>query len=267
MSLRKAGFFFLLLHVLVALSSLVGAWALYHLPQIPDWNYTAITFWLGIANVLTGVLSALLLMASREGWQPTWTLLILCIVIAGGLEVVGTTTGLPFGPYSYTDMLGPKFLGHVPYLIPPSWMMMLYPAMMLTQVLTSREWLRPMVAGLILTIWDCAMDPAMTTGFVYWQWHTEGGFYGMPYLNWLGWWFTGTLVSALFWKISRRWTSQWEPAALVLYLVQGAFMAAMAWLYMRPLAALVWVVAVSGIMYFLVRRRRALILSSQGVLV
>lgn len=259
---RKLGIFFLFLHAVAAVFSLTGTWALYHLSRIPDWDYTAVTFWLGIANVLTGVLSALLLMAHREGWKSALTLLALCIVLAGGMELLGTTTGFPFGSYTYTDLLGPKFLGHVPYLIPPSWMMMLYPAMMLTQLLLPQGWLRPVVAGLILTIWDFAMDPAMTTGFAYWHWHTEGGFYGMPYVNWLGWWLTGTLVAAAFWKLHRGWKGHWEPFALALYLIQGAFMAGLAWLYMRPLASLWWLVSVGVLMWLVWRRRRKQVLSS-----
>ncbi|MDW8291299.1 MAG: carotenoid biosynthesis protein [Armatimonadota bacterium] len=265
MKVRRAGILFLWLHAIVAVFSLAGTWGLYNLPQVPDWDYTALTFWLGISNIATGVLAALLLMASREGWKPALTLLALCMVLAGGMELLGTTTGIPFGEYSYTDLLGPKFLGHVPYLIPPSWMMMLYPAMVLTQVLMPQGWLRPALAGLLLTVWDFAMDPAMTTGFAYWQWHTEGGFYGMPWVNWFGWWLTGTLVAAAFWKVS-AWRGEWEPAAFALYLIQGAFMAGLAWLYMRPLASLLWLASAGVVTVLVWRRLRARSTSPEEVL-
>jgi hypothetical protein len=67
MFLRKLGILFLLLHAMVAVFSLSGTWALYNLSQVPDWDYTTVTFWLGIANVVTGVLTAVMLMAYREG--------------------------------------------------------------------------------------------------------------------------------------------------------------------------------------------------------
>ncbi|MGC8784845.1 MAG: carotenoid biosynthesis protein [Armatimonadota bacterium] len=254
MRIRKLALCCLVLHALVAVFSLTGTWAMYNLSQIPDWDYNALTFWLGIANVLTGVFTTLFLMGSREGWKPTLSLLMLCIVLAGGMELLGTTTGIPFGSYSYTDLLGPKLLGHVPYLIPLSWMMMLYPAMMLAETLLPQSRWRPIAAGGILTIWDFAMDPAMTTGFAYWQWHTEGGFYGMPYINWLGWWLTGTLVAVVFWKVCPHWKGQWEPLALTLYLIQGGFMAGLAWLYMRPMATLLWSTAVAMLMVLLWKR-------------
>jgi putative membrane protein len=264
MRLRKASIVFLTIHALTALFSLGGTWALYNLSQVPDWDYTIVTFWLGISNIITGVLTALLLMAHHEGWKAALTLLALCVLLAGGMELLGTTTGFPFGAYTYTDLLGAKFLGHVPYLIPPSWMMMLYPSMVLAHLLIPRGWLRPVAAGFILTIWDFAMDPAMTTGFAYWQWHTEGGFYGMPYVNWLGWWLTGTLVAAVFWKTCREWQGRWDPLVVLLYLVQGAFVALLAWLYMRPLATALWACAVLLLLIAVWHKRRSALLIPRG---
>ncbi len=256
MLLRKLAVLFLILHALTAVFSLAGTWALYNLPNVPDWNYTALTFWLGFGNIVTGVLTALLLMAHLEGWRLALWLLLLCTLLAGGMELLGTTTGIPFGAYKYTDLLGPKFLGHVPYLIPPSWMMMLYPAMVISHALGVKPFWRPVVAGFILTVWDFAMDPAVTTGFAYWTWLTEGGFYGMPLQNWLGWWLTGTLVAWAFWKTSPQWRGHWDNAVLALYLIQGAFMAGLAWLAMRPWATVLWLVCVVVIMAFVWGRRR-----------
>lgn len=256
--MRKLSAIMLGWNALTALSSVIGSWALYNLQSIPDWNYSAVTFWLGITNVVTGILTAFLVMAYRDGWRSAVLLLVLCTFIAGGMELLGTTTGVPFGAYSYTDLMGPKFLGHVPYLIPPSWMMMLYPSMVITEALRVNRWLRPVVAGFILTIWDFAMDPAMTAGFPYWQWQTEGGFYGMPYVNWLGWWLTGTIVAGCYWMLDRRWKGRWDNLAIALYLMQGAFMALLAWVYMRPLATLLWAVSVSVLLLLVWRRQQSL---------
>ncbi|MER3474622.1 MAG: hypothetical protein C4335_11455 [Armatimonadota bacterium] len=241
-------------NALAALFSLVGVWALYNIPSVPSWDYSAITFWLGITNTITGILTAFLVMAYREGWRYAVLLLMLCTLIAGGMELLGTTTGVPFGAYSYTDMMGPKFLGHVPYLIPPSWMMMLYPSMVITEAMRVRRWLKPVVAGVILTIWDFAMDPAMTAGFAYWQWHSATGFYGMPYVNWLGWWLTGAIVAGCYWMIDRRWKGHWDNIAVALYLVQGGFMAILSWVYMRPLAAVLWGISVMTVLVIVWRR-------------
>jgi len=45
-----------------------------------------------------------------------------------GAELLGTAYGVPFGPYRYTDLLGAKWLGLVPLLIPLSWFSMAIPS-------------------------------------------------------------------------------------------------------------------------------------------
>jgi putative membrane protein len=79
-------------------------------------------------------------------------------------------------------------------------------------------------AGLILTAWDVAMDPAMVRTS-HWIWHEPGPFYGMPYSNWLGWIATGTVIAWLMLRvvrpteIARRVSPTNFP--LVLYAVNG----------------------------------------------
>jgi uncharacterized membrane protein len=43
-------------------------------------------------------------------------------------ELLGTTYGMPFGSYSYTTLLGPKWFDWVPLLIPLSWLTMSWAA-------------------------------------------------------------------------------------------------------------------------------------------
>src|SRR5690348_12895263 len=51
-------------------------------------------------------------------------------------ELAGTTVGLPFGPYHYTDALGLKWFAHVPALIPLSWFLMAVPSYAMARQLT-----------------------------------------------------------------------------------------------------------------------------------
>lgn len=255
-SARQVALLILILHIGIAVFSLIGTWALYHLEKVPDWDYSLIAFWLGVGNIATGVLVSLVCMTSHEGWASAVKLSVLSVIVAGGMELLGTMTGIPFGRYEYTDLLGPKFLGHVPYIIPLSWMMMLYPAMILTDAIGIRGVWRPLAAGFVLTIWDVAMDPAVTTGFAYWQWQTEGGFYGMPYTNWVGWWMTGALLAGIYWKVDRAWRGKWDWIPVALYLVQGGFMAGLAWAVMRPLASVLWLVLTAIVMLAVLKNQK-----------
>ena len=43
-------------------------------------------------------------------------------------ELLGTSLGIPFGEYSYTPLLGIKWFGLVPLVIPLSWFFMALPS-------------------------------------------------------------------------------------------------------------------------------------------
>ena len=54
------------------------------------------------------------------------------------MELIGTSTGFPFGPYSYTSFLGIKILDHVPYSIPLSWFYMGFTSYILASMIVSQ---------------------------------------------------------------------------------------------------------------------------------
>jgi len=122
-------------------------------------------------------------------------------VVSLGAELAGTTVGLPFGPYRYTDGLGFKWFGHVPVLIPASWFMMALPSYAIAR---RRFQGRSEVVGRIalgsfsLLSWDFALDPAMSFTTKYWVWGTTGPYYGMPVLNLVGWFVTGVALMIVF---------------------------------------------------------------------
>jgi uncharacterized membrane protein len=69
-------------------------------------------------STLAGFTFAFLHAGQREGWGRGLLLLALVFVVSLLFESVGVATGLVYGPYHYTNELGPLFLGLVPYLIP-----------------------------------------------------------------------------------------------------------------------------------------------------
>jgi len=155
------------------------------------------------------VLAVALARAAGARWLPALGALY---ALSLGSELLGTTVGLPFGPYRYTDGLGVKWLGHVPLLIPLSWFTMAVPSLALA--LRARH--RLVVGALVLLAWDLALDPAMSGVTTYWVWGGRGPYYGMPWLNLVGWFVTGlALMAALLrlgaaeWlaKLDRRWVA------------------------------------------------------------
>ncbi len=154
-----------------------------------------------------GVLAqfALVLASLREAWG--WRQIIQSLVLIGGLtwlvEWLGQDTGAIFGVYAYSDALQPQ-LGGVPLLIPLAWGMMLFPALavgvrLLSAGAAASRW-RPVflgvLGGLAFTAWDLYLDPQMVA-FGLWTWEETGGYFGIPWQNFAGWWVTSGLLLML----------------------------------------------------------------------
>ena len=177
-------------------------------------------------------LAVFLWRAARLRWLPAFLALY---AISLGSELLGTTIGLPFGPYQYTEGLGIKWFDHVPMLSPLSWFFMAVPAYALAgpparsasprRMSFAAEAWRIAVGSLLLLTWDLSLDPAMSNATKYWVWGSEGAYYGMPLLNLFGWYVTGVaLMTALAalraddWLrfLPRRWLGAFYALNLVL---------------------------------------------------
>lgn len=207
-------------------------------PEIQAWlarepNATALRLgwkFSGPTYVVLGFLAALAHAVWRLGGGRIVVMFLVASLVALSSELLGTSTGYPFGGYSYTPLLGYMVLGLVPFPIPISWTTILYCSLaMCGRLLPARDdavsrlkW--AFVGGLILTAWDVSMDPAMVRT-AHWIWHEPGQFYGMPWTNWLGWLATGFVISWLMLRFvpPSRWARDVSPTSfpLVLYAING----------------------------------------------
>ncbi len=202
------------------------------------WKYS------GQVYILLGTFAALLHSAPRFGTGRAILLAVLSSGVALASELGGTNVGLPFGPYHYTEMLGYRIMGDVPYPIPISWYYMLYGSLAIcARLLTADDssatkWRWALAGGAFLTAWDVAMEVQMTNVLpVHWAWELAKFpnwvpafiktpfFYGMPLSNWIGWYVTGVVISRLMlWVVPPSvWQKQVAPYAfpLVIYATNG----------------------------------------------
>ena len=230
------------------------AFATFLAPPSPAWlttpsnqRFAALMFTFGgQSTVVLGALAGILHAASRLGWRQAALIFVAAFSISLTAELAGTTTGYPFGPYSYTTQLGYLVRGRVPFNIPTSWFFMLYASLAICgRILTADDsatskWRWAIVAAFVLTAWDVSMDPAMVAT-THWLWHLPAAngatlvqrvflsnlFYGMPLTNWLGWLLTGCIVARVMLAIvpPSRWAAEVSPSRLplVLYAVNGIF--------------------------------------------
>jgi uncharacterized membrane protein len=230
------------------------AFATFLAPPAPAWLLTpanqrvaALMFqYGGQTTVVLGALAGLLHAASRLGWRRAAAIFAVAFALSLGAELLGTSTGYPFGPYAYTTQLGYLVGGRVPFNIPTSWFFMLYASLAICgRLLAVRDdsrgkWKWAAVAALVLTAWDVSMDPAMVAT-THWLWRLPDVseapllrraaladlFYGMPLTNWLGWLVTGFVIARALLAIvpPSLWTARVSPSRLplVLYAVNGIF--------------------------------------------
>lgn len=165
------------------------------------------------------VLGIVLVRWSGVRWLPA---LIGVYLVAFLSEYLGTGYGVPFGNYEYTALLGWKLGDRVPWVIPLSWFLMAIPSYALARVTfpkTGSRWGRLIFAAVILTLWDVALDPAMSyQSPYYWRWADTGPYYGMPWINLAGWLGTGVVIMAVLEKLGGvGWMSELPVAWLAGY--------------------------------------------------
>lgn len=154
----------------------------------------------------------------------SWIPALLAIYAVSFLaEHVGTGYGIPFSGYSYTGLLGPTLAGRVPYVIPLSWFLMSAPAFIMARATfpgLRRALPRILLASVLLVTWDLALDPAMSYLTPYWLWESTGPFYGMPWVNLLGWLLTGVVIMVVLEvmdRIGRGWSGELSASWSVAY--------------------------------------------------
>ena len=201
------------------------------------------------------VLFLVLTLRARARWIPGFVAVALAAFLS---EHLGTGTGVPFGAYEYTGLLGPRVLDRVPALIPISWFTMALPAFLLAHGrfagAESRAKRLAFATGL-LVLWDLALDPAMSFLTPYWSWEASGAYYGMPAVNLLGWTAVGLLLMGILevtraasWGegVPRRWLGAYY--LLVLAMPLGMLVAAGLWLaVVTTLAALLVAAGILGL--------------------
>ena len=168
----------------------------------------------GVGYILLGTVAMALYSYRRLGLRATLSFALAAVGISLTSELLGTSTGFPFGNYSYLNGLGYKVAGLVPFTIPLSWFYL-----GLASLLLARAGLRAgqgqsgglrslaaiLLGSVLLTSWDFVLDPAMSqTALPFWYWHQPGAFFGMPYQNFAGWLGTGVVFMSVgvgFWRV------------------------------------------------------------------
>ena len=175
----------------------IGAWLL-TMVAIPIAGWTlgdgALRFGI-VLGVLLQATAVLLILTQAWGWYRTLKTAVIITVGTLIVEIIGSHTGIPFGQYHYTDLLQPQIAG-VPLLIPFAWFMMLPCAWAVAYPFRHSRWRFILISALALTAWDLFLDPQMVN-WQLWIWDQPGGYFGIPWSNYVGWFCTSALLTYL----------------------------------------------------------------------
>ncbi len=134
----------------------------------------------------------------------TWKRLIwICAarvaIVTFFIEVIGISTGFPFGEYHYTATLGPLLLG-VPFTIALAWVGIIANSILLST--QSNKWLRALDTGLWVVVLDLILDP-VAEQMNFWHWQHPGAYFQIPTTNFISWYVIGALLSFVFPLVER----------------------------------------------------------------
>ena len=154
-------------------------------------------------------------------------------------EWFGESYGVPYGSYEYTEEMGYSLFNAIPLVIPIAWFTMTIPSYRIAGIPKNSGLLsRILIASGLVVAWDLLLDPAMSIIHNYWHWENEGIYYGVPLLNFFGWFLTAFVLliiteaaGAKKWvgELDRRWMTVYFGAnaalPLVMVLAAGYFFA------------------------------------------
>jgi putative membrane protein len=119
------------------------------------------------------------------------------------IESISILLGLPYGFFIYSDFAGVKLFGLVPWSVPLGFIPLLFGTMAIVTQYIQKPWLVILVSASLLVVVDLIIDPVFVQLGI-WIWLTPGQYYGIPLVNFTGWFFTGLITCSVFWMLLKK---------------------------------------------------------------
>jgi len=216
---------------------------------------------LAVVGVYVLALTAFSLIHGKQtlGLKNILAFFAIAAIVSFSLEFVGVTTGLVYGEYLFSELLGPKILGIVPWVIPIAWFMMIYASFTITNHIIPRvNAVIPLAFfdSVVMTTWDLMLDP-VSAKLGYWTWITPGTFFGVGFHNFLGWLATTFIIFYLFRKFftsKRVKSSSFTKLPIAVYALEMVALALITIALGMPLLGLIGFLGMGSFIFIALKR-------------
>ncbi len=202
-----------------------------HLLQVLAWPGNS--DWPMALLVVAAVITTMLSLSRQLPGQNVLLAASIIAAIAGTAQALGAITGIPFGPYLYTDTAGPKLFRVLPWSIPVLWIIVILNARGVARLIL-RPWRKSRLYGfrligvtaVLALVFDFGLEPFATLVNHCWLWQPTKLallWHGTPPTNFLGWLMTALLVLAfatpvMINKSHQKFPSDYHPLIIWLLL-------------------------------------------------
>ncbi len=159
--------------------------------ELPPWSHYA-----SAVNVALFAVPSFWAVRRWLGWRDGSILIAVLGIYALAIEASAILTGFPYGHFGYSDLLGFRIFGLVPWTVAFAWTPLILGAYAVSANLFESRVIRVIATTLIITLFDVVLDPgAVYLGF--WQYESGGWFYGVPISNFVGWLISGSIGAVI----------------------------------------------------------------------
>jgi len=159
--------------------------------------------------------AAIILHFEKQKKSGYFIFIAVCFLLGYSVEVLGVSTGWPFGEYSYGKTLGFK-LFEVPLAIGLNWVVLVYCSAHLAKRLFKNQWVAIVLGALFMTIIDLLIEP-VAIAYDFWTWEKIS----VPTANYVGWFAVSALLHFIFQRLVKE--SNNSLAIRLLYIQVGFF--------------------------------------------
>ena len=149
------------------------------------------------------------------GLKSSLTLIFILSIYAISIETIAIITGFPYSHFQYTELIGFKILGYTPYTVPFAYVPLFLGCFYMASLNTHEKWKIILLTTFLVLVADMVLDPA-AVALKFWIYESQGIFYGVPLMNFLGWILSGFISSLItMYFLKDRINDLSKPNALI----------------------------------------------------